>query len=94
MSATSMPMWRADPNLSDCVTFVPNAYNKDKTLEVAATESLKAIEDVIKTKGADKIATAFTKASASTLGGNPIYSSTAIAVLEYIEKNNLCLNAK
>jgi len=179
MSATSMPMWRADPMLSDCVTFVPNAYSKDKTLEAAATESLKAIEDVIKAKGADKIAAliaepiqgnggiitpplwyfkklkdllteneilliideiqtgfartgkmfaiehydvvpdiitvakalgngmpisafctndkiaaAFTKASASTLGGNPVAASTAIAVLEYIEKNNLCLNAK
>ncbi len=179
MSATSMPMWRADPMLSDCVTFVPNTYSKDKTLEVAAIDSLKAIEDVIKIKGAnkiaaliaepiqgnggivtpplwyfkklkklleenrilliideiqtgfartgkmfaiehydvvpdiitvakalgngmpisafctnDKIAATFTKASASTLGGNPVAASTAIAVIEYIEKNNLCLNAK
>jgi len=42
----------------------------------------------------DKIATAFTKPSASTLGGNPVAASTAIAVLDYIEKNNLCSNAE
>ncbi|WBW97116.1 aspartate aminotransferase family protein [Oceanirhabdus sp. W0125-5] len=38
----------------------------------------------------DEIASAFTKPSASTLGGNPVASSTAIAVLDYIEKYNLC----
>lgn len=38
----------------------------------------------------DKIAPALTKPSASTLGGNPVASSTAIAVLDYIEKYNLC----
>jgi len=42
----------------------------------------------------DKIAEAFTKPSASTLGGNPVAASTAIAVLNYIEKNNLCKNAE
>lgn len=42
----------------------------------------------------DEIAKSFTKASASTLGGNPVSSATAIAVLEYIEQNNLCENAK
>ena len=179
MSATAIPMWRADPVLSDCFTFVPNAYNKDKTLESSATESLDAIEKVIENKGADKIAAliaepiqgnggiitpplwyfkklktllekhgilliidevqtgfartgkmfaiehydvvpdiitvakalgngipisafctndkiaaAFTKASASTLGGNPVAASTAIAVLDYIKKNNLCSNAE
>ena len=179
MSATGIPMWRADPMLSDCFTFVPNAYNKDKTLEESALESLEAIEKVIETKGADKIAAliaepiqgnggiitppqwyfkklktilekhgilliidevqtgfartgkmfaiehydvvpdiitvakalgngipisafctndkiaeAFTNASASTLGGNPVAASTAIAVLDYIEKNNLCTNAE
>jgi len=179
MSATSMPMWRADPMLSDCVTFVPNAYDKNKTIEEAATNSLKAIADVIKAKGADKIAAliaepiqgnggiitppswyfkklknilsqngilliideiqtgfartgkmfaiehydvipdiitvakalgngipisafctndkiaaAFTKASASTLGGNPVAASTAIAVLDYIQKNDLCKRAE
>ncbi len=179
MSATGIPMWRADPVLSDCFTFVPNAYNGDKTLEESAIDSLKAIEKVIETKGADKIAAliaepiqgnggiitpplwyfkrlkallekhrilliidevqtgfgrtgrmfaienydvvpdiitvakalgngipisafctndkiaeAFTNASASTLGGNPVAASTAIAVLDYIEKNNLCINAE
>jgi len=179
MSVTSIPMWRADPMLSDCVTFVPNTYNKDKTLDEAANDSLEAIENVIITKGADKIAAliaepiqgnggiitppkwyfkklktilekngilliidevqtgfartgkmfaiehsdvvpdiitvakalgngipisafctndkiaaAFTKASASTLGGNPVASSTAIAIINYIENNNLCKNAE
>jgi len=177
MSVTGLPMWRADPALSDCVTFVPNAYNKDKTLDVAANESLEAIERVIETKGSDiaaliaepiqgnggiitppqwyfkklktilekngtlliidevqtgfartgkmfaiehydvipdiitvakalgngipisafctndKIAASFTNASASTLGGNPVAASTAIAVLDYIDKNNLCRNS-
>ncbi len=41
-----------------------------------------------------KIAKSFTKPSASTLGGNPVSSSTAIAVLDYIEKNDLCSKAK
>jgi len=179
MSATGIPMWRADPMLSDCFTFVPNTYNNDKTLEASALESLEAIEKVIATKGADKIAAliaepiqgnggiitppkwyfkklkillekhgilliidevqtgfartgkmfaienydvvpdiitvakalgngipisafctndkiakVFTSASASTLGGNPVAASTAIAVLDYIEKNNLCTNAE
>jgi len=179
MSATGIPMWRADPMLSDCFTFVPNVYNKDKTLEESAFDSLKAVEKVIATKGEDKIAAliaepvqgnggiitpplwyfkklkellqkhgilliidevqtgfartgkmfaienydvvpdiitvakalgngipisafctndeiakVFTKASASTLGGNPVASSTAIAVLDYIEKNDLCKHAE
>ena len=179
MSATGIPMWRADPMLSNCFTFVPNAYNKNKTLDASALESLEAIEKVIATKGADKIAAliaepiqgnggiitppkwyfkklktllekhgilliidevqtgfartgkmfaienydvvpdiitiakalgngipisafctndkiakVFTSASASTLGGNPVAASTAIAVLDYIEKNNLCTNAE
>lgn len=178
MSVTELPMWRADPILSDCVNFVPNAYGRDKSLEDAAKESFEAIEKVIETKGLaiaaliaepiqgnggiitppnwyfkkiktllqkhgillimdevqtgfartgkmfaiehydvvpdiitvakalgngtpisafctnDKIAAAFTKASASTLGGNPVASSTAIAVLDYIKNNNLCYNAE
>ncbi|HEY8889614.1 MAG TPA: aspartate aminotransferase family protein [Clostridium sp.] len=178
MSVTGLPMWRADPILSDCVTFVPNSYNKDKTLEEAASDSIKAIEVVIASKGDkiaaliaepvqgnggiitpplwyfkklktilekngilliidevqtgfgrtgkmfaiehydvvpdiitvakalgngmpisafctnDKIAASFTNASASTLGGNPVAASTAIAVLDYIKENNLCSNAQ
>jgi len=179
MSATEIPMWRADPMLSDCFTFVPNAYNKDKPLEVSALDSLQAIEEIIMAKGPDKIAAliaepiqgnggiitpphwyfkklktllekhrilliidevqtgfartgkmfaidhydvvpdiitvakalgngipisafctndkiaeAFTKPSASTLGGNPVAASTAIAVLDYIENNQLCSKAK
>ncbi len=42
----------------------------------------------------DLIAKSFNKPSASTLGGNPVCSTTAIAVLNYIENHNLCNNAK
>ena len=179
MSATEIPMWRIDPVLSDSVSFVPNCYCTGKSLEVAAIESLEAIEKLIDAKGSDKfaaliaepiqgnggiitpplwyfkklkallekhgilliidevqtgfartgkmfaidhydtvpdiitvakalgngtpisafctndkIATAFTKPSASTLGGNPVAASTAIAVLAYIEENNLCKRAE
>ena len=41
-----------------------------------------------------KLLQVFTNASASTLGGNPVAASTAIAVLDYIEKNELCTNAE
>lgn len=41
----------------------------------------------------DKIAEKFTKPSASTLGGNPVSSATALAVIDYIEKNELCKKA-
>ena len=178
MSTTAIPMWRTDPNLSDCVTFVPNAYHRGKASKHAAAASLDAIEKAIESKGGhriaaliaepiqgnggiitppqwyfkrlkavlekhgillivdevqtgfartgkmfaiehyavvpdimpiakamgngmpiaafctnDKIAAAFTKPSASTFGGNPVASSTAIAVLNYIRKYNLCANA-
>ena len=178
MSATQSYV-ETDPVLSDCITFVPNSYSKDKTLEEAATESLDAIEKVIETKGAnkfaaliaepiqgnggiitppqwyfkklktllekhgilliidevqtgfartgkmfaiehydivpdiitvakalgngipisafctnDKIATAFTKPSASTLGGNPVAASTAIAVLDYLKRTIYALMQK
>jgi len=36
----------------------------------------------------------FVKPSASTLGGNPVSCATALAVIEYIEKNNLVAAAK
>ncbi len=42
----------------------------------------------------DKISEKFTKPSASTLGGNPVSSATAMAVLDYIEKYNLCENIR
>lgn len=38
----------------------------------------------------DKIAEHFTKPSASTLGGNPVAAKTALAVIDYIEQNDLC----
>ncbi len=41
----------------------------------------------------DDIANAFTKPSASTLGGNPVASKTALAVIDYIEHNDLCQHA-
>lgn len=178
MSTTGIPMWRTDPNLSDCVTFVPGTDHQDKTSEEAANDSLAAIEEIIASDGSSiaaliaepiqgnggiitppkwyfkklkallekhgilliidevqtgfartgkmfaienydivpdiitvakalgngmpiaafctnpKIAASFTKPSASTLGGNPVSSCTAIAVLDYIEKYNLCDQAK
>lgn len=42
----------------------------------------------------DRIANAFNKPSASTLGGNLVSSATAIAVLDYMKENNLCSKAK
>lgn len=41
-----------------------------------------------------KIAAAFDKPSASTLGGNQVACETALAVLDYIEKNRLCLRVE
>ncbi|WHH61187.1 aspartate aminotransferase family protein [Petroclostridium sp. X23] len=42
----------------------------------------------------DTIAAAFTRPSASTLGGNPVSAATGIAVLDYIENKNLCERAR
>lgn len=179
MSATAIPMWRADPDLSPAIHFAKNVYSENNSIDECAKKSLKSIEDIIKTRAAeniaalivepiqgnggiitpplwyfkemksildkndillivdevqtgfgrsgkmfaienydvvpdimtvakalgngmpisafctnDEIAKAFTKPSASTLGGNPVSSATAIAVLDYIEKNQLCENAK
>jgi len=41
----------------------------------------------------DEIADSFTKASASTFGGNPVAAQSALSVLDYIEKNNLVQRA-
>lgn len=41
-----------------------------------------------------EIAAKFTSPSASTLGGNPVSSTSALAVLDYIEKHNLCDKSK
>jgi 4-aminobutyrate aminotransferase len=175
MSATGIPMWRADPDLSLAVHFAKNVYSEELSLEESAKQSLKSIEEIINNRGAhniaaliiepiqgnggiitppiwyfeelkkileknnillivdevqtgfartgkmfaienynvvpdimtvakalgngmpisafctnDEIAKSFTKPSASTLGGNPVSSATAIAVLDYIQKNDLC----
>lgn len=42
----------------------------------------------------DEIASAFTRPSASTFGGNPVSSATAIAVLDYIQEHNLAERAE
>lgn len=179
MSATAIPMWRADPELSPVFHFASNVWDENLNTEDAARESLKSIEDIIKKRGAeniaalitepiqgnggiitpplwyfkelkkileenkillivdevqtgfartgkmfaienydvvpdimtvakalgngmpisafctnDEIAKSFTKPSASTLGGNPVSSATAMAVLDYIEKNELCKKAE
>ncbi|MCL1988354.1 MAG: aspartate aminotransferase family protein [Firmicutes bacterium] len=41
-----------------------------------------------------ELADKFTKPSASTLGGNPVSCATALAVLDYIEQNNLVENSQ
>lgn len=41
----------------------------------------------------DEIAESFSKASASTFGGNPVAAQSALSVLEYIDKNNLAQRA-
>lgn len=41
-----------------------------------------------------KIADAYTKPGASTLGGNPVSSTAGLAVLDYIEKHDLLKNAR
>lgn len=179
MSATAIPMWRADPDLSSSVHFAKNVYSRDNDIEIAAKDSLKSIEEIINSRGAeniaalivepiqgnggiitpplwyfkelkhileknnillivdevqtgfartgkmfaienygvvpdiitvakalgngmpisafctnDDIAKAFTKPSASTLGGNPVSSATAMAVLDYIKNNDLCKKAE
>lgn len=40
-----------------------------------------------------KIADTYTRPGASTLGGNPVSSTAGLAVLDYIEKHDLCKNA-
>lgn len=179
MSATAIPMWRADPNLSTSIHFAKNVYDEQLDIDESAKASLESIKDIIKSRGAeniaaliaepiqgnggiitppswyfkelksildennilliidevqtgfartgkmfaienynivpdiitvakalgngmpisafctnDKIAKSFTKPSASTLGGNPVSSATALAVLDYIENNNLCDRSK
>ena len=42
----------------------------------------------------EEIADTYTRPGASTLGGNPVSSAAGLAVLDYIEKNNLIENAK
>lgn len=175
MSATAIPMWRADPDLSPKIHFAQSVWSSDYDLEKAAKESIESIKEIIQTRGAnniaalmiepiqgnggiitppswyfkelkqlleaneillivdevqtgfartgkmfaiehfdvvpdimtvakalgngmpisafcatDEVASAFTKPSASTLGGNPVSSATALAVLDYIEKYELC----
>lgn len=175
MSATAIPMWRADPDLSPKIHFAKSVWSSDYDLDKAAKESIESIKEIIQTRGAnniaalmiepiqgnggiitppswyfkelkqlleaneillivdevqtgfartgkmfaiehfdvvpdimtvakalgngmpisafcatDEVASAFTKPSASTLGGNPVSSATALAVLDYIEKYELC----
>lgn len=179
MSATAIPMWRADPDLSNSVHFAKNVYDENLDIEQSAKKSIESVKNIIQNRGAeniaaliaepiqgnggmitppawyfkelksileennilliidevqtgfartgkmfaienydvvpdiitmakalgngmpisafstnDEIAKAFTKPSASTLGGNPVSSATALAVLDYIQNNKLCDKAK
>ena len=167
MSATDIPMWRADPYLSEDVYFVSSSpdtilselealLEKDKDIAAficepiqgnggiitppdwyyteisrllkrygvlficdevqtgfARTGAMFAIEqynvvpDIMTMSKAlgngipmaafsttKEIAASFTSPSASTLGGNPVSSTAALAVLDYISEHNLCDKAK
>ena len=167
MSATDIPMWRADPYLSDDVYFVSSSPDQilseleeilEKDNDIAAficepiqgnggiitppdwyyteisrllkrygvlficdevqtgfarTGTMFAIEqynvvpDIMTMSKAlgngipmaafsttKEIAASFTSPSASTLGGNPVSSTSALAVLDYIANHNLCDKAK
>ena len=56
MSATAIPMWRADQALSPSLHFAKNIINEKLNIDEAAKESLRSIEKVIKTRGAENIA--------------------------------------
>lgn len=167
MSATDIPMWRADPYLSDDIYFVSSSPDQilseleeilEKDNDIAAficepiqgnggiitppdwyyieisrllkrygvlficdevqtgfarTGTMFAIEqynvvpDIMTMSKAlgngipmaafsttKEIAASFTSPSASTLGGNPVSSTAALAVLDYIADHNLCDKAK
>ncbi|MDZ5034792.1 aminotransferase class III-fold pyridoxal phosphate-dependent enzyme, partial [Clostridium perfringens] len=61
MSATAIPMWRADPELSPVFHFASNVWDENLNTEDAARESLKSIEDIIKKRGAENIAALITE---------------------------------
>lgn len=167
MSATDIPMWRADPYLSDDVYFVssspdtilseleellekdndiaaficepiqgnggiitpPDWYYTEisrllkrygvlficdevqtgfaRTGTMFAIEQYNVVPDIMTMSKAlgngipmaafsttKEIAASFTSPSASTLGGNPVSSTSALAVLDYIADHNLCDKAK
>lgn len=91
MSGTAIPMWRADPFLDNCFTFVPNGYSSCKDPDEAAAESLSAIESVIESKGAENFA---------ALIAEPIQGNGGIitpprwyfkSLKELLEKHNILL---
>lgn len=167
MSATDIPMWRADPYLTDDVYFISSSPDRilsdleavlEKDNDIAAficepiqgnggiitppdwyyteisrllkrygvlficdevqtgfarTGTMFAIEqynvvpDIMTMSKAlgngipmaafsttKEIAASFTSPSASTLGGNPVSSTAALAVLDYIAEHNLCDRSK
>lgn len=167
MSATDIPMWRADPYLSDDVYFIssspdtilsdleellekdndiaaficepiqgnggiitpPDWYYTEisrllkrygvlficdevqtgfaRTGTMFAIEQYNVVPDIMTMSKAlgngipmaafsttKEIAASFTSPSASTLGGNPVSSTAALAVLDYIADHNLCDRAK
>ena len=167
MSATDIPMWRADPYLSDDVYFIssspdtilseleallekdndiaaficepiqgnggiitpPDWYYTEisrllkrygvlficdevqtgfaRTGTMFAIEQYNVVPDIMTMSKAlgngipmaafsttKEIAASFTSPSASTLGGNPVSSTAALAVLDYIADHNLCDKAK
>ena len=165
MSATDIPMWRADPFLSEDFYFIENSQNESQSLKeleellekdndiagfiaepiqgnggiitpdenyfsdisrilkkynvlmiadevqtgfartgkMFAIEHYNVVPDIITMSKAfgnglpiaafsttKEIAEKFTTPSASTLGGNPVSCSAALAVLDYMQEQNLC----
>lgn len=78
-----------------------------RTGKMFAIENYNVVPDILTTAKAlgngmpisaasttDEIGLMFNRPSASTLGGNPVSSATAIAVLDYIKENELCKRAE
>ena len=56
MSATGIPMWRADPDLSPKVHFAKTVWDSNTDLEQAAKASIESIKEIIQTRGANHMA--------------------------------------
>lgn len=82
---------------SDCLPFssiraVSTFARAALTLAIAMRSAAKALGNGVPISvfiAPEKIANVFTKASASTLGGNPVSSTAGLAVIDYINRHHL-----